>query len=49
VHIDQIIALTTFTMSNVLSTLLALECRQLVKQMTGMNFIRLTHAFTLKS
>jgi DNA processing protein len=49
VHIDQIIALTTFTMPIVLSTLLALECRQLVKQMTGMNFIRLTHAFTLKS
>jgi DNA processing protein len=48
-HIDEIIAVTTFTMPIVLSTLLALECRQLVKQMTGMNFIRLTHAFTLKS
>lgn len=49
IHIDEIIALTRFSMPIVLSTLLALECRQLVKQLTGKNFTRLTHAFTLKS
>lgn len=48
-HIDEIIALTSLSMGIVLSTLLILECRQLVKQSTGMHFIRLTHAFTLKS
>lgn len=48
-HIDEIISKTSFSMGIVLSTLLILECRQLVKQLTGMHFIRLSHAFTLKS
>lgn len=48
-HIDEIIAKTSLSMGIVLSTLLILECRHLVKQLTGMHFIRLTHAFTLKS
>jgi len=49
VHINEIIALTMFDMSKALAVLLTLECRQLVKQLTGMHFIRLTHAYTLKA
>jgi DNA processing protein len=48
-HIDEIISLTSFSMSIVLSTLLVLECRQFIRQLTGMNFIRLIHEFSLKS
>jgi DNA processing protein len=48
-HIDSIISLTKLSTGVICSTLLLLECRQLIRQLSGKHFIRLTHEFTLKS
>ncbi len=47
IHIDEIVTQAMITRTRVLSSLLILECRSIVKQMPGMNFIRLTNEFTL--
>jgi len=49
VHIDEIQTKTGFTLSILAPCLLQLECRSLIKQLSGMNFIRLTNEFTLSA
>ncbi|MFZ9814803.1 MAG: DNA-processing protein DprA, partial [Candidatus Kapaibacteriota bacterium] len=46
-HIDEIVAKSMIKRPQTLTCLLNMECRTLVKQLSGMNFIRLTNEFTL--
>jgi len=46
-YIDEIVVHTEIARSQVLSILLILQCRSIVKQLPGMNFVRLTNEFTL--
>lgn len=46
-HIDEIVAKSMIHRPRTLTCLLNMECRSLVKQLSGMNFIRLTNEFTL--
>jgi DNA processing protein len=46
-HIDEIVAYALISRSQIMSSLLTLQCRSIVKQLPGMNFIRLTNEFTL--
>lgn len=46
-HIDEIVAYVMISRSMIMSSLLTLQCRSIIKQLPGMNFIRLRNEFTL--
>ena len=47
IHIDELVYQSNISRSIVMSCLLNLECRSIIKQMSGMNYISLYHESTL--